>query len=100
MRVLSGIACLLLLLISAANAGTIAGQASVMDGDTIEVDGARIRIMDLDAPEVDQTCLLRDDGREWPCGRIAATMLSGWISQYRVTCETFGTDNAGRWLAR
>jgi len=100
MCVLTGIACLLLLPISAADAETIAGQASVVDGDTIEVDGARVRIMDLDAPEVDQTCLLRDDGREWPCGRIAATILSEWISQYRVTCRTYGTDNAGRWLAR
>ena len=100
MRAVAGIAGCLLPMTSNASAESMAGQASVIDADTIEVRGELIRLMDVDAPELDQTCLLHDDGREWPCGRVAAAALSGWISQYPVTCETHGTDNVGRWLAR
>src|SRR5688500_17207217 len=41
----------LLLISSTAHAETIAGRASVIDGDTIEIHGERIRILDIDAPE-------------------------------------------------
>jgi endonuclease YncB( thermonuclease family) len=99
MHTLSSIA-FLVLLVPAASAETIDGSASVIDGDTIEIHGERIRITDLDAPELNQTCLLRDGGTEWPCGRVAASTLSEWITRYPVTCEKRGTDNAGRWLAR
>jgi endonuclease YncB( thermonuclease family) len=84
---------------STASAETIAGQASVIDGDTIDIHGERIRILDIDAPELDQTCSVRAGGDTWPCGQRAAHALSEWISRYSVTCETAGTDNAGRWLA-
>ncbi|TIW00755.1 MAG: thermonuclease family protein, partial [Mesorhizobium sp.] len=44
----------------------IAGVASVIDGDTIEVHGQRIRFNGIDAPESKQYC---DDakGFEYPC---------------------------------
>ena len=32
-------------------ANSIAGQASVIDGDTIEIHGERIRLVSIDAPE-------------------------------------------------
>jgi endonuclease YncB( thermonuclease family) len=38
---------LLSLSISAAHAETIAGRASVIDGDTLEIHGERIRILDI-----------------------------------------------------
>ena len=41
---------------SAAHAETIAGRATVIDGDTLEIHGERIRILDIDAPEKDQFC--------------------------------------------
>jgi endonuclease YncB( thermonuclease family) len=92
-------ALLLILAASAASAATIAGRASVIDGDTIDIHDERIRILDIDAPELDQTCFLRAGADKWPCGQRAAHALLEWISQYSVTCETAGTDNAGRWLA-
>ena len=42
---------------SAARAETIAGRATVIDGDTLEIHGERIRILDVDAPESRQTCI-------------------------------------------
>jgi len=34
----------------------ITGPAAVTDGDTIKIDGQRIRIHGIDAPEAKQTC--------------------------------------------
>ena len=44
-------ALILLFTNSAAHAEVIAGRASVIDGDTLEIHGERIRILDIDAPE-------------------------------------------------
>jgi endonuclease YncB( thermonuclease family) len=93
------LAALLVLTASTASAETIAGQASVIDGDTIEIHGERIRILDIDAPELEQRCSLPKGGASWSCGQWAAHALSKWISPYSVTCETKGTDNLGRWRA-
>jgi endonuclease YncB( thermonuclease family) len=43
-------------------AGDLIGQASVIDGDTIEIHGTSIRIFGIDAPESDQLC--RDEDGE------------------------------------
>ena len=44
-------ALILALTVSTARVDTIAGRASVIDGDTLEVHGERIRILHVDAPE-------------------------------------------------
>ena len=71
----------------------------MIDGDTLEIHGARIRILDIDAPESRQTCKALS-GSEWKCGQWAANKLSEWIGQLTVTCETTRKDQYGRWLAR
>ncbi len=46
----------------------VAGTASVIDGDTLEVHGQRIRLHGIDAPESRQLCRL--DGKPWQCGPL------------------------------
>ena len=96
------IACLSLA-VSTAHAETIAGRASVIDGDTLEIHGERIRILDIDAPESAQYCFKSSADLEtgaWPCGRRAALALSDWIGQQTVTCDAAKKDRYRRWLAR
>jgi hypothetical protein len=64
---------------SAANAETIAGRASVIDGDTIDIHGQRIRILDIDTPESRQPCT-RPEGEQWRCGQQAAVTLADRIA--------------------
>ena len=45
----------------------IAGRASVLDGDTIEIRGERIRLFGIDAPESRQMCA-NANGQSYRCG--------------------------------
>jgi endonuclease YncB( thermonuclease family) len=83
---------------SAASTGSLAGQATVIDGDTIEIHGERIRLLDIDAPEARQTCI-HDDGTVWRCGQQSALELSDWIDGRPVTCRSEKLDKYGRHLA-
>lgn len=80
-------------------AGQIAGRASVIDGDTIEIRSHRIRITGVDAPEAGQGCY-KPSGRQWRCGQRAALMLADHLGAGPVSCRTEGQDRYGRWLAR
>jgi endonuclease YncB( thermonuclease family) len=91
-------ALVLSLTTTAVSADTIAGRASVIDGDTIEIHGERIRFLDIDTPESRQPCT-RPDGEEWRCGQQAALALSDWIGASVVTCETDKLDRYKRHLA-
>ncbi len=93
------IAQLLALAGSAAHADTITGRASAIDGDTVEIHGQRIRILDIDAPESRQTCS-SVDGSEWRCGQKAALALSNWLGAQTVECESDRLDRYQRHLAR
>ena len=83
----------------AAHAADIIGHASVIDGDTIEIHGQRIRILDIDAPESRQTCT-KPDGTEWRCGQQAALALADWVGERTVSCASDSHDVYGRLLAR
>jgi endonuclease YncB( thermonuclease family) len=76
----------------------IAGVASVIDGDTIEIHGQRIRLNGIDAPESRQLC--RDaQGEEYPCGRRAAEALDSFLATSRpVQCTFVSWDRYGRFV--
>ncbi len=76
----------------------VAGVASVIDGDTIEVHGQRIRLHGIDSQESRQLCRL--DGKPWQCGKDAANALAGKIARRPVTCEDLGRDHYKRTIAR
>jgi endonuclease YncB( thermonuclease family) len=83
------------LMASAANAETVAGRASVIDADTIEIAGQRIRILDIDAPESRQLCTW-PDGSGWRCGQQAALALADWIGSRPVNCDSNSKDRYKR----
>ncbi|WP_320249091.1 thermonuclease family protein [Mesorhizobium vachelliae] len=68
----------------------ITGVASIIDGDTIEVHGQRVRFNGIDAPESRQYC---DDakGFEYPCGRRSAEALDSFLAASRPVQCTFVT---------
>jgi len=61
----------------ASRAGTTDTPVSVIDGDTIQIDGKIIQIYGIDAPELGQMC--RHDGTWFHCGLDAAFELNKLI---------------------
>ena len=76
----------------------ITGPAIVTDGDSIKIDGERIRIHGIDAPEQKQSCIY-SDGEEWPCGSVATAFMSHLVANHRVACEQRDIDRYGRIVA-
>jgi len=72
------------------------GRASVIDGDTIEIAGQRIRFNGIDAPESKQSC---EDakGFEYPCGQQAVQALDKFLAASRpLYCKFVDRDRYGR----
>ena len=76
-------------------AGSIVGRASIIDGDTIDIGGTRIRLHGIDAPEGSQTCQDRR-GAQYPCGQEATRELTGMIRGKTVNCDVLDRDQYGR----
>lgn len=72
-------------------AATPAAGQTVVDGDTIKLDGAAYRLWGIDAPETRQACA---DG--WPAGIEAKRRMAELINGRAVTCEPRDRDRYGR----
>ena len=76
----------------------ITGPARVLDGDTLNMEGVRIRLFGVDAPESDQSCT-RADGASWPCGSAAREALQQKIADRQIRCRRRDVDDYGRIVA-
>jgi endonuclease YncB( thermonuclease family) len=97
LRVLLSFAVLGLGLLSeteADSATILEGTASVIDGDTIEIHGKRIRLDGFDTPERGAMC------EKVNVYQKAALALSDFIGKRTVTCEIFGEDQYDRGIGR
>jgi endonuclease YncB( thermonuclease family) len=77
----------------------LSGRATATDGDSLRLNGERVRLLGIDAPEFDQTCT-DGSGIEWKCGQAARKFLADALSDKVTRCETDGRDRYGRYLAR
>lgn len=81
-----------------ASGAPIAGRARIIDGDTIEISGERIRLFGIDAPESRQQCRT-GSGRDYPCGRVATRALTAAIRGSQVNCIPIDHDRYDRDVA-
>lgn len=73
----------------------IVGVATVIDGDTIDIHGDRIRLSGIDAPERGRRC----EGGSINAYQRASLALSDVIGHATVRCAVTGQDRYGRAVA-
>ncbi len=72
-------------------------KLKVIDGDTIHLNGEKIRFSGIDAPEIKQTCL--KNKKIINCGVQAKKLLINKIGKNKVSCKKEGKDQYNRILA-
>ncbi|WP_343714028.1 thermonuclease family protein [Inquilinus sp.] len=88
--------CLLIVLLLALSSPALAA-VEVVDGDTIRVDGQRVRLWGYDAPERLQSC--RINGVERAIGEEATEGLKAILAGGELRCTTKDHDRYGRTVA-
>ena len=76
---------------------SFADNLRVVDGDTIVLNGEKIRFSGIDTPELKQTCL--KDDQEVNCGMTAKMLLVKKIGNNTPECISEGKDVYKRTLA-
>ena len=76
---------------------TKAQNVQITDGDTIKINGEKIRFSGIDTPEMKQTCI--ENGTVNSCGVMAKKILMDKISNNEVVCISEGKDRYKRTLA-
>ena len=76
----------------------IYGKARVIDGDTIEINNQKIRLLGIDAFENKQECI-NNNGSTYKCGEVSTSKLILIVSNQSVNCITKKKDRYRRWLA-
>ena len=69
----------------------------ITDGDTIKINGEKIRFSGIDTPELKQNCI--KEGESNPCGITAKQILIDKIGNNKVICISEGKDQYKRTLA-
>lgn len=92
------IGALVLISAHALAADNLTGQASIIDGDTLEIHGNRIRLWGIDAPESSQLCR-GQDSLQYGCGAQAANDLDKFVAGRPASCIPISLDQYGRTVA-
>ncbi len=72
-------------------------DVKITDGDTIKINGEKIRFSGIDTPELNQTCV--KEGVKNSCGLAAKQILIDKIVDNKVRCIKEGKDRYKRILA-
>ncbi|MBS0219934.1 MAG: thermonuclease family protein [Proteobacteria bacterium] len=76
-------------LLAVATPGGASAQ-TVLDGNTIVLEGRHVRLWGIDAPDLHATC------SGWPAGEIAAAFLHDLISNRSIACAAHGVHATGK----
>ncbi len=76
---------------------SVQGEVVVNDGDSLTLGGQRIRLVGIDAPELNQLC--GKDAGQYPCGRLARQALVDAVAGRLVSCSGRKRDRYDRLLA-
>jgi endonuclease YncB( thermonuclease family) len=93
----SGLLSAVISIADTAHASDFIGEASIIDGHTLEIHGTRIRLWVIDAPESSQLCR-NDDSLQYRCGAKAANEFDTFIAR-RPGCSPVRLDRYGRTVA-
>ena len=84
----------------------ISGIAKVTDGDTIRIEGKKIRFFGIDAPEKKQQCSkpwltisFISFNKDYPCGQISTDKLKKKINNKLLICKWNNKDKYKRYIA-
>ena len=68
---------------------SFANNLKVSDGDTIILNGEKIRFSGIDTPELKQTCIKNENGIYWlfHCGKFVKDILVKKIGNNIINCE-------------
>ena len=69
----------------------------MVDGDTIHIEKNKIRLHGIDAPEIDQTCNIKD--KVWHCGLESFLALEKLVLDNNISCVVSNIDKYKRYIA-
>ncbi len=65
------------------------GRASVVTGSVLLINGIYVKLLGVDAPNIEQTCS-NSRGQAYRCGKNAVTWLQDWLGGQTVDCYILG----------
>lgn len=77
---------------------SLVGTPRIIDGDTLVIRNRHVRLLGIDAAELNQTC--HRNGKPYDCGREAKKALQNEIGNTVIRCEIDGADRYKRDLGR